>query len=165
MVGRIGLQKRPVLRFVWIAVFRDQLAPASSLTHLLTSGVIILVVKAASPAATQRKSIREVIWVKPHTGTLTSIPFSEVIRRDRPTHVRKLLFLFGLIYFAQSIGQSGGLIAQPLQFFFKQRLGFNPAQTTEYLAIVTIPWMVKPLYGVVSDLIPLLGYRRKTCPH
>jgi MFS family permease len=70
--------------------------------------------------------------------------------------------LFGLVYFAQGIGQDSGLVAQPLQYFFKEALGFNPAQTTEYLAVLTIPWTLKPLYGLVSDFIPLLGYRRKT---
>jgi MFS family permease len=72
------------------------------------------------------------------------------------------VLLFGLVYFAQGIGQHVGLVAQPVQFFFKETLGLNPAQTTEYLAILTIPWTLKPLYGLVSDFIPLLGYRRKT---
>ena len=31
-----------------------------------------------------------------------------------------------------------------------------------YLAVLTIPWLIKPLYGLISDYIPLLGYRRKS---
>ena len=77
-------------------------------------------------------------------------------------YARRLLFLFSLAYFAQGIGQHVGLVAQPLRFFFKETLGLDPAQTTEFLAILTIPWTLKPLYGLVSDFVPLLGYRRKT---
>lgn len=78
------------------------------------------------------------------------------------TEGRRLIFLFGLVYFAQGICQTGGLMAQPLNFYFKEALGLNPAQTTEYLAVLTIPWTTKPLYGLVSDFIPLAGYRRKS---
>jgi MFS family permease len=81
---------------------------------------------------------------------------------DVSRYARRLIILFGLVYFCQGIGQHVGLISQPLQFFFKQALGLNPAQVTEYLAILTIPWTIKPLYGLVSDFIPLFGYRRKT---
>jgi MFS family permease len=33
---------------------------------------------------------------------------------------------------------------------------------SDYLAIASLPWMIKPLYGLVSDYLPLRGYRRKT---
>lgn len=77
-------------------------------------------------------------------------------------YAKRLVFLFGLVYFCQGLGQHVGLISQPLQFFFKEALGLNPAQVTEYLAVLTIPWTIKPLYGLLSDFIPLFGYRRKT---
>lgn len=78
------------------------------------------------------------------------------------SYIKKLIFLFGLVYFAQGLGQASGLVSQPLNFFFKESLGLNPAQVTEFLAVLTIPWMIKPLYGLLSDFIPLFGYRRKT---
>jgi len=76
--------------------------------------------------------------------------------------IRRLMIFFGLVYFMQGIGQASGLVSQPLNFFFKEALGLNPAQTTEYLAILTLPWVIKPLYGLLSDFIPLFGYRRKS---
>lgn len=82
--------------------------------------------------------------------------------KDMLVYGKRLLFLFGLVYFCQGLGQHVGLVSQPLQFFFKQTLGLNPAQVTEYLAVLTIPWTIKPLYGLISDFIPLFGYRRKT---
>jgi hypothetical protein len=35
-------------------------------------------------------------------------------------------------------------------------------QITAYVSILSLPWMIKPLYGLVSDLIPIFGYRRKS---
>lgn len=78
------------------------------------------------------------------------------------TSVGLMLFYFGLVYFMQGLGQASGLVSQPLQFFFKEALGLDPAQVTQYLSILTFPWIIKPLYGLVSDYVPLLGYRRKT---
>lgn len=75
--------------------------------------------------------------------------------------VRWLIFLFGLAYFAQGLGQHGGLISQPLNYYLKEGLGFTPAQVSEYLSVLTLPWIIKPVYGLVSDYFPLLGYRRK----
>jgi len=64
-----------------------------------------------------------------------------------------------LVYFSQGIG---GLAGQPLFFYLKETLGL-PASTVMYLgSVTTIPWMIKPLYGWVSDTFPLWGYRRKS---
>ena len=72
-------------------------------------------------------------------------------------YVRRLVVLFGLAYFAQGLGQAGGLISQPLNYYLKSGLGLNPAQVSEDLAILTLPWVSKPLYGVVSEYLPLFG--------
>ena len=73
----------------------------------------------------------------------------------------RLMIFFGLVYFAQGLGQSGGLINQPLTNYLKT-LGLNTDQATQLLAVLTIPWIIKPLYGLVSDFFPLFGYRRKS---
>jgi hypothetical protein len=75
---------------------------------------------------------------------------------------RRLLALFALAYFAQGLGQAGGLISQPLNYYLKQGLGLNTAEVADYLAVLALPWLIKPLYGLVSDYVPLFGYRRKT---
>lgn len=81
---------------------------------------------------------------------------------DKGRGIGLMLVYFGLVYFMQGLGQASGLVSQPLQFFFKEALGLDPAQVTEYLSILTFPWIIKPLYGLLSDYVPLLGYRRKT---
>ena len=64
-----------------------------------------------------------------------------------------------LVYFNQGIGS---LTGQPLFFYLKETLKL-PASTVMVLSsVTTIPWMIKPLYGWLSDTFPLWGYRRKS---
>jgi MFS family permease len=76
--------------------------------------------------------------------------------------ISRLMVFFGLVYVVEGIGQTGGLIAQPLNYYLKQALGWTPVQVTAYLTILNLPWVIKPVYGIVSDFLPLFGYRRKT---
>jgi predicted MFS family arabinose efflux permease len=78
------------------------------------------------------------------------------------SEIRRLIALFALAYFAQGLSQAGGLINQPLNYYLKTGLGLSASDISEYLAILTIPWVVKPIYGLISDYIPLFGYRRRT---
>src|SRR5207244_5380586 len=77
------------------------------------------------------------------------------------SEIRQLMTFFGLVYFAQGIGQAGGLINQPLMNYLKSH-GLTSDQVAQLFAVLTIPWIIKPLYGLISDLVPLLGYRRKS---
>src|SRR5262249_35879746 len=36
------------------------------------------------------------------------------------------------------------------------------AETATFFALIGVAWTVKPLYGLLSDLVPLLGYRRRS---
>ena len=71
------------------------------------------------------------------------------------------MLFFGLVYVVEGIGQTGGLIAQPLNYYLKQVFSWTPVQVTAYLTILNLPWIIKPAYGIVSDFLPLFGYRRK----
>jgi len=71
------------------------------------------------------------------------------------------MVFFAVVYIAEGVGQTGGLIAQPLNNSLKQTYGWSPLQVTAYLAIFNLPWVIKPVYGIVSDFLPLFGYRRK----
>jgi len=73
-----------------------------------------------------------------------------------------LLWFFALVYLVEGLGQIGGLISQPLNYYLKQVQGWTPLQITAYLTLFNLPWIIKPLYGLVSDFIPLFGYRRKS---
>jgi MFS family permease len=44
----------------------------------------------------------------------------------------------------------------------KETLILSAAQTATFFAITVIPWLIKPIYGLISDFVPLFGQRRKS---
>jgi MFS family permease len=68
---------------------------------------------------------------------------------------------FALVYLVEGFGQTGGLISQPLNYYLKEVYGWSPVQVTASLTVLTLPWVIKPLYGIVSDFVPLFGSRCK----
>jgi MFS family permease len=90
-----------------------------------------------------------------------SSPHADMPAQDRAA-VRRLMLFFALVYLVEGVGQISGLIAQPLSFYLKQVHGWTALQVTAFLAIFNFPWIIKPVYGVLSDLVPLFGYRRKS---
>jgi MFS family permease len=72
-----------------------------------------------------------------------------------------LSVLFGTIYFAQGIGDPGdGLISQPVISLLKG-WGHKDSEITRFAALLWLPWAIKPLYGLLTDFVPLAGFRRK----
>lgn len=55
-----------------------------------------------------------------------------------------------------------GVMAQPIQFFMKSGLGLDAAQISSLLALMMLPWVMKPFYAAACDFIPFMGYRRKS---
>ncbi len=90
----------------------------------------------------------------------TRLPAVSAPEKDQ--QIRRLMLFFGLVYVVEGIGQTGGLIAQPLNYYLKQTFGWTAVQVTAYLTILNLPWIIKPVYGIVSDFLPLFGYRRKS---
>jgi MFS family permease len=88
-------------------------------------------------------------------------PHADASVQDRAIISRLMLF-FAVVYVVEGVGQISGLIAQPLSFYLKQVHGWTALQVTAYLTIFNFPWIIKPVYGALSDLVPLFGYRRKT---
>lgn len=74
----------------------------------------------------------------------------------------RLAFLFGLIYFVQGVSDPNtGLVAQPDNSLLR-RWGESPKQVATFAAILALPWCLKPLFGLLSDFVPLGRYRRKS---
>jgi len=86
---------------------------------------------------------------------------SETATGDRAA-VHHLLLFFALVYVVEGLGQIGGLIAQPLNYYLKASQGWTPVQITGFITLFNLPWIIKPLYGLISDFVPLFGYRRKS---
>src|SRR5580700_7389162 len=69
--------------------------------------------------------------------------------------------LFAVIYIAEGMGQMGGLIGQPLSYYLLKQFNWDATQISAMLYLLCIPWFIRPIYGMISDFIPLFGYRRK----
>jgi MFS family permease len=76
--------------------------------------------------------------------------------------MHRLMLFFAVVYVVEGLGQTGGLVAQPLNYYLKEVHGWTPVQLTAYVTIFNLPWIIKPIYGLISDFVPLFGYRRKS---
>ncbi|KAH1046800.1 hypothetical protein J1N35_037584 [Gossypium stocksii] len=64
-----------------------------------------------------------------------------------------------MVYFVQgALGLSGLAVS----FYLKDDLHLDPAETALISGFSSLPWLVKPLYGFISDSFPLFGYRRRS---
>jgi len=83
--------------------------------------------------------------------------------RSDSDRVRRLMLFFAVVYTVEGIGQAkAGIVWQPLTYFLKTQYGWTALQIATSLAVLDVPWVVKPLYGLVSDFLPLFGYRRRS---
>ncbi|KAL1543261.1 folate-biopterin transporter 1, chloroplastic-like [Salvia divinorum] len=64
-----------------------------------------------------------------------------------------------MVYFVQGVL---GLSRIAVNFYLKDDLHLDPAETAIISGVSSLPWLVKPLYGFISDSVPLFGYRRRS---
>ena len=77
--------------------------------------------------------------------------------------ISRLMLFFAIVYTVEGIGQAkAGVIWQPLTHYLKETQNWDPVQIAASLAVLDVPWVIKPLYGVISDFLPLFGYRRRS---
>ena len=50
--------------------------------------------------------------------------------------ISRLMLFFALVYIVEGLGQTGGLIARPLNYFLRQVYGWTPVQVTAALILV-----------------------------
>src|SRR5262245_7311928 len=73
-------------------------------------------------------------------------------------NAQRLALLFAVVYFAQGMWY---LPNQTLTIVLKER-GLSAGHIADFFFISTIPWLIKPVYGLVSDFFPLWGRKRKS---
>jgi MFS family permease len=71
---------------------------------------------------------------------------------------RRFALLFAVVYFAQGMWS---LPVQTMTLVLKER-GLSSTAVADFFLLSTIPWVIKPVYGLLSDLVPLFGRRRKS---
>ena len=63
------------------------------------------------------------------------------------------------VYFVQG---ALGLSRLAVTFFMKDELHMSPVEMAAYGGVTTLPWIIKPLYGFLSDGVPIFGYKRRS---
>jgi hypothetical protein len=80
-------------------------------------------------------------------------------RRSQGSGTADAYTFFATLYFIQSVGDpTSGLIAQPMRSLLRH-WGESPASLAALMALLAIPWSIKPAFGLLSDFVPLFGSR------
>jgi len=69
--------------------------------------------------------------------------------------------VFAAIYFF-SLNGFGALPNLSVNFLLKNQMGMDPAQMAYFQAVTLLAWVIKPLWGLISDCLPISGSRRKS---
>ena len=82
-------------------------------------------------------------------------------RESQAAGVTGAYIFFAALYFVQSVGDpTSGLIAQPVRSLLRS-WGESPAALGALMALLAVPWTIKPIFGLLSDFVPLFGSRRR----
>ena len=49
-----------------------------------------------------------------------------------------------------------------ISYFFKDILKLSPSESSFFRSLISFPYIFQPLFGLISDLFPIFGYKRKT---
>ena len=83
----------------------------------------------------------------------------DALRRLHPFKTpdsQRYAILFAVVYFAQGMWY---LPNQTITVVMKDA-GFSAGMVANFFVVSTFPWLIKPVYGILSDFFPLLGRRR-----
>lgn len=69
---------------------------------------------------------------------------------------------FSAVYFVQA---AVGISALAQFLFTRNEMGLDFVQLGVLAALPTISWSIKPIYGFLTDLVPIRGYRRRPYLH
>lgn len=73
-------------------------------------------------------------------------------------HTRDIKHLAALVYFTQG---AVGITSVGLPIYLR-RMGWTVTEIATASSLIAIPWVLKIFYGLLSDCVPLAGYRRKS---
>jgi MFS family permease len=81
--------------------------------------------------------------------------------RSNPA-INRTMWFFAIVYAVEGTCQAkSGIMWQPLSHWLKETVHWDPVTISASLAILDLPWIIKPLWGAISDFVPLFGYRRR----
>lgn len=71
-------------------------------------------------------------------------------------------FVLGVVIvhgISQGIGTGLGRVST--QYYMKDVQKVQPSESQVYHGIIQIPWILKPLWGLFTDVVPVFGYQRR----
>ena len=81
--------------------------------------------------------------------------------RERDT-TRTIVLLFAGLFTVEGLCALSGLTRQPFDHFGKDVAGWSATHLASMHALLALPWAIKPIYGALSDNVPLFGSRRRS---
>lgn len=72
------------------------------------------------------------------------------------------MILFAGLYAVEGLCALTGLTRQPFDHYGKDVAGWSATRLASTHALLALPWAVKPIYGALSDNLPLFGSRRRS---
>ncbi|KAJ6961607.1 hypothetical protein NC652_000518 [Populus alba x Populus x berolinensis] len=71
-------------------------------------------------------------------------------------------FVLGvMIVYGISQGFAVGMSKVSTMYYMKDEQKVQPSELQVYLGLLQLPWVIKPLWGLLTDTLPVLGYRRR----
>ncbi|KAF8400486.1 hypothetical protein HHK36_013784 [Tetracentron sinense] len=71
-------------------------------------------------------------------------------------------FVFGVVLvYGLSQGFSGSFFRVVSDYYWKDTQKVQPSAVQLYIGLYSIPWVMKPIWGLLTDVFPVRGYRRR----
>ncbi|XP_059642786.1 probable folate-biopterin transporter 2 [Cornus florida] len=71
-------------------------------------------------------------------------------------------FVFGVVVvYGISQGLGGAMIRVAMEYYMKDVQKVQPSEAQVYSGIINIPWIIKPIWGLLTDVVPVFGHRRR----
>ncbi|XP_057767758.1 probable folate-biopterin transporter 3 isoform X2 [Salvia miltiorrhiza] len=86
-------------------------------------------------------------------------PFSWLKRLSDELHWSFVLGVVIVYGINQGVGL--GLSKVGTQYYMKDEQKLQPSEAQVYHAMIMMPWIVKPLWGLLTDIVPIWGRRRR----
>ncbi|PSR91882.1 Folate-biopterin transporter like [Actinidia chinensis var. chinensis] len=102
----------------------------------------------------------------PETSKATTRPFSILLQplqwlqmlshKLNPSFVAGVVLVYGL-----SQGFSGSLFRVVTDYYWKDVQKVQPSEVQLFIGLYYIPWVMKPMWGLLTDVFPVRGYHRR----
>ncbi|XP_076895693.1 putative folate-biopterin transporter 6 [Bidens hawaiensis] len=73
-----------------------------------------------------------------------------------PSFILGIFLVYGL-----SQGFSGSFFKVVTDYYWKDVQKIQPSKVQVFIGLYSIPWVMKPVWGIMTDVFPIMGYRRR----